>query len=532
MRAFVIENAVDGEAGRKAVGVLKTGEAVPVPKAGEALVRVLRAGICNTDLELLAGYMGFTGIVGHEFVGVVEKIEFFENDDEGARCAASALLGKRVVGEINLACTRCRVCVGGGDRARNHCPERTVLGILGKHGTYAEYLTLPCRNLHVVPDNVSDAAAVFAEPLAAACRIVEQGLVPPDANAAVLGDGKLGLLVAEVLARRATAAAANSTAAPTASGEKDAGTAGTTTLIGRHKEKMDMCCGSAVTAAAGEGGDGGTCSSAGAPPPLIRLDAQEDRAKLAGTFDVVVDATGSPHGLAAASELCRPLGTVVLKSTCAAGAGFNPAPVVINEQRIVGSRCGPFEAALRLLAEPGGGIDVERYVSGVYPLEEAAAALECARQKGALKPLPSPIRKAAGRHLTPRMVYLESSVAAAFTLGSAGCLLNLAFPHQQQQQPGSQLVFVSCLLVICVLSTFALWSVEGRHACWHHHGCAAGKEVAREPPAEAAPRSCADVLIADSKAGGGGDDDDDLPSEEFPLERRSSFVEVALRIHG
>ncbi|CAN0001671.1 unnamed protein product, partial [Hapterophycus canaliculatus] len=152
--------------------------------------------------------MGFTGIVGHEFVGVVEKVEPYTDGvgDDGGHPSAAFLVGKRVVGDINLACTRCRVCRGGGDRARNHCPERTVLGILGKHGTYAEYLTLPCRNLHVVPDNVSDAAAVFAEPLAAACRIVEQDLVPAEANAAVIGDGKLGLLVSEVLARRATAA--------------------------------------------------------------------------------------------------------------------------------------------------------------------------------------------------------------------------------------------------------------------------------------------------------------------------------------
>eukprot|EP00903_Cladosiphon_okamuranus_P013371 g12461.t2 len=526
MRAFVIENASNGEAGRKAVGVLKNDEDVPVPKPGEALVRVLRAGVCNTDLELLAGYMGFTGVVGHEFVGVVEKIEPSEDGDEaeeGQSTSSASLLGKRVVGEINLACTRCRVCEGGGDRARNHCPERTVLGILGKHGTYAEYLTLPCRNLHVVPDSVSDAAAVFAEPLAAACRIVEQGLVPPDAHAAVLGDGKLGLLVAEVLARRSRAAAANTTAdlGPTTASGGDlvidrvgaaaaaGGAAGTTTLIGRHKEKMDMCCGGCPGTAATEAAEGGgDCSGAGAPPTLIRVHEREDQARLAGTFDVVVDATGSPHGLAAASELCRPLGTVVLKSTCAAGAGFNPAPVVINEQRIVGSRCGPFDAALRLLAEPSGGIDVERYVSGVFPLEEAAAALECARQKGALK----------------------SSVAAAFTLGSAGCVLDLLVPGGAS----ARRLFVTCLLVICVLSTFALWSVEGRHACWHH-GCPGGvtgeKQVAaaEAEATRAPPVSCPnDDGLVDAATSDG----DELPSEEFPLERRSSFVELALRIHG
>ncbi|CAM9915515.1 unnamed protein product [Discosporangium mesarthrocarpum] len=218
MRAFVVEPSPPGAS----IGTVKD-IPMPVPAHGEALIKVLRAGVCNTDLEILAGYMGFEGVLGHEFVGIVESV----NGDEGAY-----LVGKRVCGDINLACTKCSVCQGGGDRARNHCPNRTVLGILGKHGTYAEYLTLPCRNLHQVPDGVSDAEAVFAEPLAAACRIMEQGLAPPDTTAAVLGDGKLGLLIAEVLSRRRT-----SKARP----HEEGGEVGVT-IIGRHPEKMDLCC--------------------------------------------------------------------------------------------------------------------------------------------------------------------------------------------------------------------------------------------------------------------------------------------------
>eukprot|EP00904_Undaria_pinnatifida_P013889 jgi/Undpi1/9630/HiC_scaffold_27.g12086.m1 len=252
MRAFVIENGLNDAGERKTVGIIEENMAIPVPEPGEALVRVLRAGVCNTDLELLEGYMGFAGIVGHEFVGIVEKIA--GGDESGQH---SHLVGKRVVGEINLACTQCPVCEAGGDRARNHCPKRTVLGILNKHGTYAEFLTLPCRNLYVVPDSVSDAAAVFAEPLAAACRIVEQGLAPAAAKAAVLGDGKLGLLIAEVLARRGTPSAATISGGGGGGGGDEGlsgGPVGSTTLIGRHQEKMEMCCAGVVGEESAVGG--------------------------------------------------------------------------------------------------------------------------------------------------------------------------------------------------------------------------------------------------------------------------------------
>mmetsp|Transcript_24987 Transcript_24987/g.77150 ORF Transcript_24987/g.77150 Transcript_24987/m.77150 type:complete len:323 (+) Transcript_24987:40-1008(+) len=300
--------------------------AKPVPKDGEALVRVLIAGVCNTDLELMKGYMGFEGVLGHEFVGLCEE-------------GSPEFVGRRVVGEINVACAQCHVCQRvGGVRARNHCPERTVLGILNKDGTYAEYLTLPLRNLRLVPENVSTENAAFAEPLAAACRVVEQALVQPGDAVAVVGDGKLGLLVANVLAA----------------------TYGDVTLFGRHPAKMDLVAYERVE-------------------PRLADDALPASA---AAFDVVVDATGSPAGLDLARQLTRPLGTLVLKSTCAAGSSFNTAPFVIDELSVVGSRCGPFEPALRLLAA---GLDLTPLIDATFALADAAKALDRAVQKGALK---------------------------------------------------------------------------------------------------------------------------------------------------
>lgn len=247
------------------------------------------AGVCNTDLEIMKGYMGFAGTLGHEFVG--EVVECASRPD---------LVDKRVVGEINLACCgdSCATCSGGGVAARNHCRTRTVLGILGKNGTHAEFLTLPVRNLHVVPDKVSTANAAFAEPLAAAFRIVEQGVVRPGDKVCVVGDGKLGLLCAMVLARHA--AKVDGSHAPV--------------LVGRHPEKMELAGKSVARVVE---------SDADAMAPLVK------------TFDVVVDATGSPTGIELAQRLCKPLGTIVLKSTCAAGAEFNTAPYVIDELRCV-----------------------------------------------------------------------------------------------------------------------------------------------------------------------------------------------------
>ena len=312
--------------------------AVPSPKGSDCLVRVLIAGICNTDLEIMKGYMGFAGVVGHEFVGVVEK----------APAGHEALVGKRVVGEINLICrdvANCKTCAFGMDFARNHCPNRTVLGILAKAGTYAEMLTLPVENLLVVPDNVSTENAAFAEPLAAAFRIVEQGLIKGATDkVAVVGDGKLGILIAEVVGRHAAAAG----------GPKPV-------LFGRHERKMALV------------------SKEAAIEPAMADAALPTHAH---GFDVVVDATGSPGGLDLSRQLLRPLGTLVLKSTCAAGADFNTAPFVIDELKVVGSRCGPFQPALDLLAS---GLDLTPLIDATFPFSEAKEAVAKAGTKGSMK---------------------------------------------------------------------------------------------------------------------------------------------------
>jgi threonine dehydrogenase-like Zn-dependent dehydrogenase len=261
MRALVFEG------GRAAVREIRR----PALRKGFARVRVLLSGICNTDLELRRGYHGFSGIPGHEFVGVVDGP------------ASSPLLGRRVVGEINLACERCLWCAQGLSR---HCPKRTVLGIRGHAGAHAEWLTLPETNLFEVPRDLTDEEAVFAEPLAAACEILDQVAVRSGTRAAVLGPGKLGRLVASVL------------------------------------------------------------SGAGAEVVLL---GRASRAK-ATAFDLVVEATGSPEGMSRALSLVRPRGTIVWKSTHEARARFDAAPLVVNEITVVGSRCGRFEPALELLA--------------------------------------------------------------------------------------------------------------------------------------------------------------------------------------
>lgn len=281
----------------------------PAPRRGFALVRVLLSGICNTDLELKHGYHGFSGIPGHEFVGVVEGP------------ASSPLLGKRIVGEINLACGRCSWCAQGLGR---HCPRRTVLGIRGHAGAHAERLTLPEANLFEVPPGVTDEEAVFVEPLAASCEILDQVRVAAGTRAAVLGPGKLGRLVAEVL------------------------------------------------------------RSAGAEVALLGRAA---RAR-AASFDLVVEATGSPAGMPRALALVKPRGTIVWKSTHHAPARFDAAPLVVNEVTVVGSRCGRFEPALELLKARR--VDVKFLLSSVFPLEQATRALREAARPGVLKVLLRP----------------------------------------------------------------------------------------------------------------------------------------------
>ena len=280
----------------------------PRPAPGEALVRVHYAGVCNTDREILAGYKGFTGILGHEFVGVVEQGEGWE--------------GRRVVGDINLGCGRCRHCRAG---LPNHCLDRRVLGISKKDGAFAEYLTLPLANLRAVPDNVGDLAAVFAEPLAAALEICDQCHVRPSQRVAVLGDGKLGQLVARVLAL----------------------TGCDLTVIGRHAAKLALLAGLAATVTA-------------------------DRAAALDPFDLVAECTGNPGGLTLAQQLVKPRGRIVLKSTFAGDATVASTLWVVNELSLVGSRCGPLAAALRLLGR--GLVDVAPLVGGVYKLADGAAA--------------------------------------------------------------------------------------------------------------------------------------------------------------
>ncbi len=298
----------------------------PEPGPGEALVRVLMAGICNTDMELMKGYMGFKGVLGHEFVGVVEEApEKYKH-----------LAGKRVTGEINLYCGECETCRAG---IPTHCPERSVLGILNRDGAMAEYLTLPARNLHEVPDAIPDEEAVFAEPLAAAFEIPQQVHIHPTDRVLVMGDGKLGLLCA--LALRLSGCEL--------------------THVGKHHDKLEIARSQGVR--------------------TVLLD-ELGRERI---FDVVVEATGRADGFAMALGLVRPRGTIVLKSTVAQGTELNLAPVVIDEISVAGSRCGPFRPALRALEDRQ--VDVNAMVSAVFPFEDAQSAFDRAAQKGVLKVL-------------------------------------------------------------------------------------------------------------------------------------------------
>lgn len=308
------------------LGVVET----DVPRAeNEALIRVTRSGICNTDLEIVRGYAGFSGTIGHEFVGVVERA-----------ASAPEWVGKRVVGEINAGCGVCALCLGGDSR---HCPERTVLGIVGRDGCHAEYVSLPVVNLLEVPANVSDEQAVFVEPLAAAYGIMEQVEIKPDTKVAVIGDGKLGLLCALSLNLKSE----------------------NVFLIGKHKEKMSIA------------------ERAGIEGVLLA-----DAAKMNRSFDIAVEASGSESGFATALDLLRPRGKLVLKSTFSGKPTWEAWRVVVDEITIVGSRCGRFAPALKLLEE--GKIDVESFISDEYPLEKGLAAMQRAAEKGVIKVLLKP----------------------------------------------------------------------------------------------------------------------------------------------
>jgi len=297
----------------------------PGRPAGFALIRLLVGGICNTDLELQRGYYGFSGTPGHEFVGEVVEAD------------SANLIGQRVVGEINLACGDCSWCARDLGR---HCPQRTVLGIVRHPGAFSEFLTLPERNLHIVPEGMPDEVAVFAEPLAAACEILDQTALAAGTEVAVLGDGKLGLLIAQVLHAH-----------------------GCRVLhYGKHPEKLRI----SMTQG-------------------IATHAIGERPLPAATFPYVVDATGSREGLRTAVKLVEPRGTVILKSTVHGEVPVDTAPVIVNEITLIGSRCGRFEPALDLLAR--GTIGVQSLVSATMPLSQASAAFAKAAEPGVLKVL-------------------------------------------------------------------------------------------------------------------------------------------------
>ncbi len=295
----------------------------PVRPLGSALIRVLVAGICNTDLELQRGYYDFRGTPGHEFVGEVVEAD------------SPALIGKRVAGEINLACGHCDFCAIGLAR---HCPTRTVLGIVKHPGAFAEYLVLPESNLHIIPDEIPTDQAVFLEPLAAACEILDQVQMPPGEHVAVLGDGKLGLLVAQVLHSHGCQV----------------------TLYGRHENKLALV-------------------------RKLGVEAIASEARPRAAFQMVVDCTGWASGLQEAVRMVRPRGTVVMKSTIHGDVAIDTAPVIVNEITLIGSRCGRFEPAMEMLRS--GRVDVMGFVSAEFPLEQAPAAFAEAARRGVLKVL-------------------------------------------------------------------------------------------------------------------------------------------------
>jgi len=297
-------------------------------QADESLVRVLLSGICNTDLEIARGYAGFNGTIGHEFVGVVE-----DSTDR-------ALIGRRVVGEINAGCGNCDLCRAGDPR---HCAARTVLGIHGRDGAHAEFLQLPSVNLIRVPDNIPDEHAVFTEPLAAACGVLERASINKSDRVAVIGDGKLGLLCAQVLALIGASVL----------------------LIGKHSSKLRIA------------------ERRGIEIANPRLAAKRKR-----EFDVVVEASGAASGFGLALDLLRPKGQLVLKSTFHGKTELDAARIVVDEISIVGSRCGRFIPALELLKKSA--IDVDSLISEEYPLSNGVHAMRRAGTRGVMKVLLRP----------------------------------------------------------------------------------------------------------------------------------------------
>lgn len=295
----------------------------PKPKPDEALIRLTLAGICNTDLEITKGYMNFKGVLGHEFVGVVEE------------CSQKELVGKRIVGEINCSCGRCEYCQRG---LKNHCPNRSVLGIYNRDGAFSEYLTLPIENLHPLPDMVSDEEAVFVEPLAAGYRILEQVEISQDDEVLVLGDGKLGLLVAQVI--RLTGCHLKA--------------------VGKYESKLAILKKKGIETI---------------------LSAEANNIK----SDIVIDCTGTSAGFEMARHIVKPMGKIILKSTIAGEQEINLSSLVVDEITLIGSRCGTFTSAIRLLQNKQ--VEVKALISSIYSLEEGLTAFTEASSKEVLKVL-------------------------------------------------------------------------------------------------------------------------------------------------
>ena len=302
------------------------------PQPGEVLVRVVRAGVCETDLQIIKGYHGFRGVLGHEFVGIA---------------LAGSFEGQRVVGEINCSCWTCETCVRAGHP--QHCPHRTVIGIVGRDGAFADLVAIPERNLHAVPAAVDDDTAVFTEPVAAAFQIPSQISIRPDDRIVVLGDGRLGNLCAQVLARLSDHVV----------------------VVGKHARKLEMLEKMGIRT-----------QLRGAPEPGDGRRGDGRRA------DIVVDCTGSATGLPTALALVRPRGTIVLKTTVAGETPLSLTPVVVDEVTIVGSRCGPFDRALDALAR--GLVDVTPLISDRFNLSDGVRAIDRAREPGVLKVLIDP----------------------------------------------------------------------------------------------------------------------------------------------
>lgn len=306
-----------------------------------ALVRVRLAGICNTDVEILRGYHNFRGVPGHEFVGEVAAVSSVSGKEK------TLWIGERVTGDINVSCSAygfrplCAFCKRG---LKTHCARRTVLGIVNHDGTFAEYLALPLENLHVIPAAISDEQAVFVEPLAAACEILQQIDVKRFRAAAVLGDGKLAQLIARVLR----------TALPRV------------VMYGKHKDKLQLG------------------ATAKIDTRLVRGDASDPK-RVKDNFALVVEATGSPSGLALAQHMTEPRGTLILKSTFHGAAPVETWPLVVKEITLIGSRCGPFDEAIALLRS--GKVDPRPLITRTFPLSEAATAIQFAQRPGVTKVL-------------------------------------------------------------------------------------------------------------------------------------------------